>query len=413
MNQKATLLLLSVLVFGCWGGSTVSGQTAAPASQQTITPARFAYGGNVTQVPVTFIGQRLFLPVTINGGQPSLFMLDSTARFSSIDPGRAAELDLKAEASPSGPDTPAGQIIANPTLGLLGVDVPMATLGVAGSADFNAIVGHAYEGTLGADFLARVVVEIDYGQQRVRLYDPNSFHDEGKGATVPVTFAGITPVIRAKYSELSGRSGEGDFLVETALDSAVVFSNRYADAHKLFSSHMASIQTAIPELDSGENIVLARLDGFQIGPFNAFGTLAAFSRTDQASGGDPKLAGIIGGGMLRRYVVVFDYPHKRMIFEPGSQFRTDDEEDKSGMTLIAKGPGLKQFEVTQVQPDTPAAKAGIQKGDIVAGIDDEPAADMTLDAVRNLFCEPVRKYNVLMERNGNTYEAMLQMRRRI
>jgi C-terminal processing protease CtpA/Prc len=117
--------------------------------------------------------------------------------------------------------------------------------------------------------------------------------------------------------------------------------------------------------------------------------------------------------MLRRYIVVFDFPHQQVIFTPSSRFRLFDQEDKSGLTLVAKGADLKRFEVEQVQPGSPGAEAGIQKGDVIAGIDDEPAADMTLASFRELFRQITHKYRVLVERNDKTIEVSLQLRHRI
>ena len=409
MHRKTTLAILISAAF-------LASFSQLLYSQQAGAPARFANGVSAAEVPATFTDERVFFPVTVGGGKPSLFELDTTARNSSIDPGRAKDLGLQIEAAApggGGANPAAGSTIRDAVLGLPGVDITIGSLGVSPQPEFDSVVGRSYEGTLGADFLARVIVEIDYGQQTARVYDPASYHYAGPGVSVPFTLSGATPVIRAKFSELSGKSGDGEFLVNAALDTSVVFANHFADAHKLFSSRMTSVSASDPEVDGGAAVSLARLDTFQIGSSTVVGTIAKFSRTDQSAGGDPRIAGTIGAGMLRRYKVIFDYPHQQMIFEPGQQFRTDDEEDKSGMAIIANGPGLKRFEVTAVQPDTPAAKAGIQKGDVIAGIDNEAAADMTLDSVRKLFREPVRRYDVLMQRGDNTFDVTLQMHRRL
>jgi hypothetical protein len=403
MHRKATLTILFSAIF-------LAISSGLLYSQQTGAPARFADGVSMADVAATFTDQRISVPVKVNGGQPSLFELDTTARNSAIDPARAKDLGLQADAAAGGA---AGPMVRDAVLGLPGVEIPLGSLAVSAQPDFSSVVGRNYEGTLGADFLSRVILEVDYGEQTARVYNPASYHYSGHGVSVPFTLSGAAPVIHAKFSELSGKSGDGDFLVSTALDTSVVFAAHFADAHKLFSSRMTSVSASDPEVDGGAAVSLARLDTFQIGSNTVMGTIAMFSRADQAGGGDPKLAGTIGGGMLRRFKVIFDYPHQQMIFEPGQQFRTDDEEDKSGMAIIANGPGLKRFEVTAVQPDTPAAKAGVQKGDVVAGIDNEAAADMTLDSVRKLFREPVRRYDVLMQRGDNTYDAMLQMHRRL
>jgi C-terminal processing protease CtpA/Prc len=97
--------------------------------------------------------------------------------------------------------------------------------------------------------------------------------------------------------------------------------------------------------------------------------------------------------------------------DSNSEFRTDDREDMSGISVAASGPNLKTFEVTQVRPGTPGSSAGVEEGDVIAGVDEEAAADITLAALRNLFRQVGHKYKLLIERNGKTLTINVQMRR--
>ncbi|MGC2420377.1 MAG: PDZ domain-containing protein [Candidatus Acidiferrales bacterium] len=368
----------------------------AASPQQPVARARFALGGNAAQVPAEFIGNLVFLPVRVNQTQPSLFELDSSAALSSIDPGRASELGI----------TP-----AQPTaLDFAGVDVSLAAPPATAKSGFGAQVGRDYEGTLGADFFNAVVVKVDYARQTVQLYDPASYQYSGPGKSFPLTFAGAEPVIQAKFSMLGGKHVEGEFAVNTALDASIVFSERYAQSHDLFSASLKTIPAADPLSDEGKDAALGRLKSFEIGPYVADSPLAAFSQGTLPAAGS-RIAGEIGGGMLRRFTVIFDYPRQRIILEPNIHIQEEDEEDKSGLTIVAKGPGLKTFVVTEVAPATPAADVGIQKGDVIAGIDNEAAADLTLWDVRNLFRQIGHKYTLLLERNGQTLTVTFQMRR--
>jgi hypothetical protein len=409
-NKFLFLVPLIALLFGFGARPVVHARWAAVQAQQAASVAHFAAGGNAAEIPAKFLDNLVFLPVTVNNGKPSLFEIDSTAQVSSMDPGRAAEVSLSAESPAS---ATGGAAVRNAVIGLPGVELPLASIALFAPKDFGAIVGRPYEGTLGADFLNQVVVEIDYGRETVRLYDPSSYHSASKATILPLTFAEGMPLIRAKFVEPKGKSLEGDFIINTALDTSVVFSNRYADAHKLYSSRMPTTSASDPELDNGASVALTRLRSFQIGTYEAEDVLAAFPQTYPVPGGGAQIAGAIGGGMLRRYIVVFDFPHQQVIFTPSSRFRLFDQEDKSGLTLVAKGADLKRFEVEQVQPGSPGAEAGIQKGDVIAGIDDEPAADMTLASVRELFRQITHKYRVLVERNDKTIEVSLQLRHRI
>jgi C-terminal processing protease CtpA/Prc len=150
---------------------------------------------------------------------------------------------------------------------------------------------------------------------------------------------------------------------------------------------------------------------FDMGPYVVAGSIAAFERGNSTANRDSNLAGEIGGEMLRRFTVTFDYPHQQIILAPGRELRSDDQEDMSGISIVASGPGLKGFEVLQVRSGTPGADAKIQKGDIIAGIDDEAAADLSLAGIRELFREAGHKHKLLIERNGQTLTLTIQLRR--
>jgi PDZ domain len=369
-------------------------QSAKPSSAPASTSVRFAHGGNVAEIPAEFIGGLILLPLHVNQSQPCLFLLDSTARSTSIDPGRAAELGI----APGGAE-----------LEFAGVSVTLAELPRAPKPNFDRRFGRGYEGTLGRDFFESFVVAIDYDRKTVRLYDPGAYPYPGRGKSFPLSFSGDTPVVRAK-SNTNGKTLDGDFGVDTALDASVLFSKRYADAHHLLS-HLKTIP-ATDELWDGEaGAILGRMRLFEIGPFSVLEAIATFARQDTGATGGGELAGEIGGGMLRRFTVIFDYPHRQILLDPNSERRTEEIEDMSGISLIARGPGLRTFEVTQVRSGTPGAEAGLEKGDILAGIDEDPAADLSLMQVRDLFRQLGHPFQLTVERNDQTLHLTMKLKR--
>jgi S1-C subfamily serine protease len=100
-----------------------------------------------------------------------------------------------------------------------------------------------------------------------------------------------------------------------------------------------------------------------------------------------------------------------MILEPNAHFSDEDQEDKSGISVIARGADLKIFEVAQVQPGTPAAAAGIRKGDVIAGVDEDAASNLTLADLRDLFRQIGHQYKLVIARSGQTTEITVRMRR--
>jgi hypothetical protein len=408
MNRRRAKYLIGCCIVLCgWAArpsqtaqqSAKPAAPAAPSAPRDPTAARFSFQGDAAQIPAVFLHNLIFMPVRVNGGKPVLLELDSAAEKSSID--RKVAGDTVSNA------------LQYAVLALPGVQVPFVTLPVISRDDFAQQVGQPYQGTLGRDFFDRVVVEIDYHRQTVQLYDPSVFTYSGQGKSFPLTFAGPVPLIRAKFEAAGHRSRTEDFALDTALDSGVIFYRGYTDAAKISAAHFKSEPASYPEVDGGAKIFLGRLKSFAIGPYELEDIVGDFTQEQTKAGAGKNIAGAIGSNFLRRFTVIFDFPHQRVILDPNVQLNHDTDEDMSGLSIIAKGPNLKLFEVAAVQPGTPGARAGIVPGDVIAGIGDEAAADLTLEAVRDLFRQVGYQYKVLIDRKGQTVTVSLQMRRRI
>jgi hypothetical protein len=399
MNRRRILYAIRAvaILLGFAALRTPWAQTGAPRAQQDSAPIRFAFRGSAAEIPAEFLGSLIFLPARINNGRPSSFLLDSTAAASSVAPGRLAELGLT--------------VLDNPVLALPGVEMTFAALPAFPQDNFASRTGRGYQGTIGNDFLRSVVAEIDYGRKTLRLYDPGIYKYSGGGVSFPIRFAGGVPVVRAKLTLPGQKAREGEFIVNTALNAAIVISEKFAEGHHLFSARLKTIPTSDPQINDGESIVIGRPKEFRLGPYGVEGAIAEFSPTEPLPTAGAEIAGMIGGGILRRFTVIFDYAHQQLILAPNLHINELGEEDKSGLTMIAKGPGLKQFEVAAVQPGTPGAHAGIQRGDIIVGVDEEPAADLTLSGIRDLFREGGHTCKLAIERNGRTLQISISLRR--
>jgi hypothetical protein len=385
-----------------------------PASQASALepPARFAFGGNAAQIPADFVRNLIFLPVRVNASRTFLFQLDSSAAASSIDPEQAARLDVKlqtVDAAAASSSLSARDVL----LELPGLQLPMTSLPELSRQKFAEQSGQSSLGVLGKDFFDRVVIEVDYVRQTVQLYDPSVFTYSGTGKSFPLSSAGGLPLLRAK-AEISGhKTVDADFVLDTGLDSAIVFYRAFTDSERISAAHFKTVPAYYPEIDNGAKILLGRLKGFQIGQYAVETPVAVFSQSNSYVTTDKKIAGAIGSDFLRRFTVIFDFPHQRVILEPNLQFNHSVDEDMSGLSLIARGSNLRTFEVVHVQAGTPAADAGIQPGDVIAAVDDEAAADLTLSAVRDLFCQIGHEYKLLIDRKGQSLTVSIKMHRLI
>jgi membrane-associated protease RseP (regulator of RpoE activity) len=398
------LLCLPILFVGLAARQGQQTKPNAPQAQPSAQPAalspdrpRFEFGGNAAAVPATFIQDLVFLPANVNQSQPSLFLLDTRSPGTSIDPARAADTGA-----------PTDRRVA---LILPGVMFPLDVLPTLPRAEFSAETGRPYEGTIGEDLLSRVVLEIDYARQTVRAFDPAIYKYSGKGKIFPLTLVNGMPVIRAKMVTPRGKQVETDFGIDTALLAGVAVSAKFSEAHKVFPSHGKIVQAYDPQLVGGESVSLFRLRNFEIAQWVAADTIAELSRSALSGADNPKIAGVMGAALLRRFNLVLDYPHQQIIFEANTHLKDYAEEDKSGIAVVAKGSNLRTFEIVHVVPGTPAAAAGIRAGDVIAGINDEPAADISLASLRDMFRQVGHTYKILIQRGDQTKQVSVQMRR--
>jgi hypothetical protein len=367
-----------------------------PARARSSSEGAAAFAGSdVAEIPAQFLDELVFLSPRVNQSSPSLFELDTTAATSSLAPWRAAEIGRTD--------------VASPVLNFEGLDVSLPTLPLRTDDSFGPRVGQTYQATLGNDFLSSVVLEIDSSRQTVRAFSPDTYTYSGKGTKFPLKLSQGLPVIPAQFSLPKGRTVEANFLVNTALNASVLVSTKYIVGRKMMSDR----GRVVPVIDpvSGEaGALTGKLKSFKVGQMVPDDVLATFSDSALPDAGVP-IAGEIGAGLLRRFVVVFDFPHHQLTLTPTIHFSDPDQEDKSGLLIVGKGPDYKRFEVVDVVPKTPASEAGIEKGDVIAGVDAEAAADLSLLVTRDLFRQVGHKYKLVVEHNGGTKEVSVQMRR--
>jgi hypothetical protein len=92
----------------------------------------------------------------------------------------------------------------------------------------------------------------------------------------------------------------------------------------------------------------------------------------------------IGLAVLSRFKLVFDFRMDWVLLTPGARFGQPEEFNWSGMDLLLKNGDVI---VVNVGKNGPAARAGIQPGDVLVEANGKPAREWSLFEVRRLFME--------------------------
>ena len=91
----------------------------------------------------------------------------------------------------------------------------------------------------------------------------------------------------------------------------------------------------------------------------------------------------IGGGLLKHFTVTFDQEHSHVTFHRPSKQPIPPKTQRSSGMSFDKTPAY--WRVASVIPTSPAADAGIQDGDLVTRINDEPVANWDLARYQQLI----------------------------
>ena len=133
------------------------------------------------------------------------------------------------------------------------------------------------------------------------------------------------------------------------------------------------------------------------------------SRTDVPRNGN------IGYELLKRFSLIIDYPHQRMLLRPNLKFHDAFEHDMCGLDLLATGPSLNRFVVLRVVPGSPAALAGVQAEDELISLNFIAADTFSLTQLdRLLHSENGRLLLIVVRRpDGNLHTATIRLVRQI
>jgi outer membrane lipoprotein-sorting protein/predicted aspartyl protease len=372
----------------------------------------FPPGKTFVEIPFILNSNHIYIPVRIGGSKQLSFILDTGAGGPVLETQTAQDLGLKTigkfEGRGAGEGTQEVNLVSlsSVSFGDLVIDnVSAATIGLKPLSKYE---GMPVDGILGYDIFSKFVVKIDYENQKLTLYEPSNFKYEGKGGILPITLEESHPHIKTK---IDGQY-EGNFVIDTGARSSLVLSTPFVQKYDLEAKTGKKI-----EVFSGIGIggkapgKLTRVKNIEIGKFNIPAPVTTLSSSEKGAFASEKIDGNIGGGILKRFTVIFDYPNQRMILEPNNNFAYEDDFDMAGLWVTKDNDTTK---VDFVVKDSPAFKAGIKEGDVVVKINGQWTKDLLLRDIREMLrAGQGEKVSLIINSEGKEKNIQLKLKRLI
>jgi hypothetical protein len=359
-------------------------------------------------VPFRLINNHVIVSAHINGRGPYPFLVD-TGGHDILTPVTAASLGIGSQGHASGGGSGEATTI-NGYARVESIDVGGARMRdtVALTLDFSppTVEGLVLGGMLGSEFLERYVVEFDYGRHVLTFIDPARFTAAARrraGTPVAMEFYDHMPQVKGTFEGLPAR-----FNLDTGARSDVSLSASFVERAGLRARHPDGV-TVTEGWGSGgpARAYVARGERMTLGSVAVDRPIAAFSIARRGVMADENFEGNVGSGLLKRFVVTFDFGGRKVYLRPLDKPEADTGRfDRTGMWINLAWGGMR---VMDVAPGGPAAEAGLGVGDLLTHIDAAPLGARTLSDVRREFKllasgEPVA---LRYQRGGASTEARL------
>ena len=115
---------------------------------------------------------------------------------------------------------------------------------------------------------------------------------------------------------------------------------------------------------------------------------------------------------MGRFHIVFDYFREKVYVRKNRNYHGKFEYNMSGIDLIADGPSLQIIRINSVVENSHAARAGLQKGDVLKVINHQRIEDLGLQDASNILRLKNRKsITMVVERDGEKLKKKFRLER--
>jgi predicted aspartyl protease len=376
--------------------------TAAP------TGAEISGGQASVTLPFRLLNNHIYIEGKVNGEGPFTFIVD-TGGHTLLSP----DLAKAAGITTSGASVGSGAGEKTVTSGFAQVrDIAFGPLHMTDQTAIiqpvydAAIEGIPVEAMVGFELFRRFAVRIDYGARTITFTDPGRFQPGDAGTPIPFKFYDHLPQVEGDIDGLPAI-----FDIDTGSRSQVDVTTPFSAGHGLYARYpKQAYATTGWGVGGATHDYMVRLPSLSLGGVRVSDVPAGLSDSKRGSISDANFGGNVGSGLLRRFVVTFDYAHQTMWLKPISPQPQDASAyDRSGMWINASRDG---FTVNSVVDKGPAAQAGLKPGDLITALNGRPAKMDELSDARTLLRDLPAGTRVAVDvrRGGETLKLQIVLR---
>ncbi|VXD10854.1 aspartyl protease family protein [Marinoscillum sp. 108] len=367
----------------------------------------------ITSTPFELFGNHLFISLSVDDSEPVDFIFDTGDGLAVIDIDLAKKLNLKTDhqkSKTSAQGTISGALIAHNKVEIGDVKVNDIELYTTNLRHLERTIGRNIDGIIGYDLLKNYVVELNYDEMVMNLYQPDGFAYQGAGEAFKFKLVNYIPTIEASVTLNNGESYKDYFFINTGAGTSMDFNTFFATKHDVISKTGNHYSYPVAGLADQETMHYeGRVKKFSVGSFEFDEMPVGISQAKHGIQHNKKVAGILGNNLLQRFNITFNYSTSTAYFEANDLNKQPFLVNASGLNL-QYGEDLQKLLVHRVFEGSPAEAAGIKENAEVISINGTDIGTYTLPEIRKMLKDIDNKTVTLEYRQeGVTSEASLNL----
>ncbi|WP_198586451.1 aspartyl protease family protein [Methylosinus trichosporium] len=334
--------------------------------------------GRPIEIPFVLEGGHIIVEASINGGPLLPFLFDTGAGTTlTEDTAQGLRTSAKRSLQVGG--------VGRKRLSARTIEVDRITIGAA-TFEHHTVTVHDFRniivdrgsrarlaGFIGSELLMRFAVTIDF-KQRLLTFNALGFRPPSSQFALPLGMS-ISPEglsLPSVQAEVDGVAGE--FVLDTG-STGEVFVSRAFQRSRAFGGRGKSFRfLGAGGIGGPAHVSLGFGERLRLGPLSLSPPMIMGSMDEAGFAVPPSIAGLIGYGVLRLFVVTIDYQAGRVYFERIAGRELPTAFRSAGMMLDK--PDHDAFEILDVLAGSAAERAGLRRGDLIVEVGGRSARDL-------------------------------------
>lgn len=400
-------------------------------SQILLAQENFAFTSDKRKVTIPFklINNLIIVPVKVNGVELN-FLLDTgveeTILFSLDEKDEVKLFEVeRIKLKGLGSEAPIEALKSSRNLlSIPGLEIRNHEILIVLDQEFNfsSSLGVPVNGIIGYHFFENNLVEIDYSRERIHIYNEKKIRKEKilkRHTSLPITIENAKPYLNIVVT-IEGNPIVAKCLIDTGNSDPVwLFESRSNQINVPEKNYVDFLGRGFSGEVHGKRAKISTLsiDGFEFErPIGSFPDSVSIMNVKMVR----NRTGSIGGELLKRFNVVFDYKDKKLYLKKNRAYNDPFKYNISGIDVHHVGlqwineevslktylvsnsqeshytkketPDFKYnfllkpvYEIVSVRKGSPAEKAGLLKGDVIVSINKKHTYKLSLQEINRLL----------------------------